>query len=368
MYRQISGLFLLFVLLGLMAGCQEKALVKEEPVSMVCRLMGESKTTNAAGTVWEGDLGVMFTHQQQIYFLAGDTMGSGIFAPNAIAYTNDHRPGACLELQWKTDSKGNPQAFFPRIDPDSTVPAGAISINNVIYVFMMDVTHWGDSESPETHARPLLIKSTDNGTTFSLVWTGEVNGKFVNIAPVISSHPHDPTRPMLYLLASGTYRKSPIYLAMTDLGTVEDKRSYRYFAGYKNGTSVWVGDQAAATPVADDVRVGELSVAWNEYLDQWLLSYFDYTPTGKGTMYFRKAPTLWGSWSEPVEVFSGTAQYGWYKKEKTSKGVVDWGGPYGGYLLQEPTDHNGKIVYFTLSLWTPYTIFLMKADLKEIFE
>jgi hypothetical protein len=368
MHRRITGLFFMLAILGMITGCQESPLVKKEPVRMVCRLMGEGKTANAAENIWEGDLGVMFTHGERVYLLAGDTMGPGIFAPNAIAYTTDRFPEDCLDFQWRTDSAGNPQAFFPRIDPDSTVPAGAISIDNIMYIFMMDVTQWGVSGSPETHARPLLIKSTDSGTTFSSVWTGKVDEKCVNIAPAISSHPHDQSRTVVYLLTSGTYRKSPIYLAMTDPDAIEDRESYRYFAGYDDGTPVWTADQEAAVPVVDGVRVGELSVAWNAYLDQWLLSYFNYTPMGKGTLHFRKAPTLWGPWSEPVEVFSGTAQYGWYKKENAKKGAVSWGGPYGGYILEELTKNNGKIVYFTLSLWTPYTIFLMEADLEEIFE
>jgi len=64
-----------------------------------------------------------------------------------------------------------------------------------------------------------------------------------------------------------------------------------------------------------------------------------------------------------VLVFSGSEKYDWYKTEQTRKGPVDWGGPYGGYLLPE----SGRIAYFTLSLWIPYSIFLMEADLQEIF-
>jgi len=334
---------------------------KQENVRMISRLMGRGKTMTKTGEVWEGDLGVMFTHKKKLYLLIGDTIGSEIFSPNTIAYTEDRNAKDGLDFTWMTKNDGSPKEFFPIIHPDSTVPAGAISVNGIIYVFMMDVTHWGDKTDPVTHARSILIKSEDDGKTFSSVWKGKVDSKFVNISPIISAHPFDPDKKALFLVASGPYRNSPIYLAFTDIDKIEKKESYLYFTGIKNNLPQWSKNINDAIPVVKGVKVGELSVQWNSYLNQWLLAYFDYTHGSR--MYFRKAPHPWGPWSDPVLVFSGSEKYDWYKTEQTRKGPVDWGGPYGGYLLPE----SGRIVYFTLSLWIPYSIFLMEADLQEIF-
>lgn len=333
----------------------------QDRVRMISRLMGRGKTMTKTGEVWEGDLGVMFTHKKKLYLLIGDTIGHGIFAPNAIAYTEDHNPEDGLDFTWMTKNDGSPKEFFPIIHPDSTVPAGAISVNGIIYVFMMDVTHWGDKTNPVTHARSILIKSEDDGRTFSSVWEGRVDSKFVNISPIVSTHPFDPDKKALFLVASGQYRNSPIYLAFTEIYKIEERNSYLYFSGFEEGMPQWSNNIVDAVPIIRGVKVGELSVQWNSYLNQWLLAYFDYHHSNN--MYFRKASHLWGPWSKPKLVFNGSKKYDWYKTEQTRKGPVDWGGPYGGYLLPE----SGRIVYFTLSLWIPYSIFLMEADLQEIF-
>ena len=49
---------------------------KQENVRMISRLMGRGKTMTKTGEVWEGDLGVMFTHKKKLYLLIGDTIGS----------------------------------------------------------------------------------------------------------------------------------------------------------------------------------------------------------------------------------------------------------------------------------------------------
>ncbi|HEC95834.1 MAG TPA: DUF4185 domain-containing protein, partial [Euryarchaeota archaeon] len=200
----------------------------QDRVRMISRLMGRGKTMTKTGEVWEGDLGVMFTHKKKLYLLIGDTIGSEIFSPNTIAYTEDRNAKDGLDFTWMTKNDGSPKEFFPIIHPDSTVPAGAISVNGIIYVFMMDVTHWGDKTDPVTHARSILIKSEDDGRTFSSVWEGRVDSKFVNISPIVSTHPFDPDKKALFLVASGQYRNSPIYLAFTEIYKIEERNSYLY--------------------------------------------------------------------------------------------------------------------------------------------
>jgi len=362
-YHPKKWILAIFILIILFSCCLFPSEPKsQDKVRMICHLMGRGKTMTKTGEVWEGDLGVMFIHDERIYLLAGDTIGSEVFAPNAIAYTEDHDPKEGLDFTWMTKNDGSPKEFFPIIQPDSTVPAGAISVNGVIYVFMMEVTHWGDKTDIVTHARSILIKSEDDGKTFSSVWEGRVDSKFVNISPIVSTHPLNQKEKAIFLVASGQYRNSPIYLAFTAIDKIEERESYLYFSGLEEDMPQWSNNIVDAVPILRGVKVGELSVQWNSYLNQWLLAYFDYHYGNN--MYFRKAPHPWGPWSEPELVFSGSEKYDWYKTEQTRKGPVNWGGPYGGYLLPESED---SIVYFTLSLWIPYSIFLMEANLQEIF-
>ena len=330
----------------------------EEEPRLIEALMGAGKTVNINGRAWTSDLGAMVFHDQKVYVLTGDTMGLGIFSPNALATTTDLDARGGLNLRWSTGLDGNPKMFFPRIEPDSTVPAGAVSLNGILYVFLMDVIHWKDIPDPDMRARSVLIKSTDNGQSFSQVWLGAEDDKFVNISPVLGSHPSLPGRQVVYLFGSGKYRNSPVYLAYAETGDLEFPGRYLYFTGLQNGAPQWTLGQDGAQPVVRGVKVGELSVAWNDYFQKYLLGFFDFGGQPYG-FYLRRAAQPWGPWPEGRLAFNGEEKPDWYQ--------AGWGGPYGGYLLRELDRDGGRTVYFTLSLWTPYNIFLMEIDLDRVF-
>lgn len=330
----------------------------DDHTSMICRLMGKAKTETIDGNIWEGDLGISFNHNQQLYILTGDTGTGDTFAPNAMAYSNDTDASDCLDFNWSTKPNGAPQNFFPFIDPDSTVPGGAISHNGTMYVFMMDVLRWDDP----VMARSLLIKSDDDGKNFSLVWKDERDSKFINISPVLAEHPSIPNQQVVYLIASGKYRESPVYLAYAEVEDIEDKSKYHYYTGLENGLPQWSNQENRAVPVVNKVKVGELSVQWNSYLNQWLLAFFDYNSKN---MYFRTADNLWGEWSGPKLVISGSVKYDWYGTRTNRLGQeIDWSKPYAPYLLPDEYNQDEK-VYYIMSLWVPYSIFLMETDLSK---
>ena len=350
------SIFLIFISFLFIFCSEEKS--QYPYVRMVDRLVGEGDTAG-----WGSDLGVIFRYNGKIYTLGGDTLYNNIFVSNIIGSTTDQNSSDGLDIVWQKKD-GGPKQFFAPIDATTIVPAGAISVNGTIYVFMMSVISWIDENHPEYSGRPALVKSTDDGDTFSLVWAGDV-GRMINIAPVISTHPENSNKEALYLIASNQYRDSEIYLAYTDLDKIEDRGSYKYYIGMDGGRPKWSDKIGEAVPIVNDVKVGELSVQWNKYLNKWLLCYFDYTPSGgNADMFFRTADNLWGPWSDAVFVYDGDYRYYWYETEETRQGPKLWGTPYGGYIL---SDTEGSKVYFTLSLWMPYSIFLMEVDLKELF-
>lgn len=348
---------------------------------IICPLMGEGKTSSLDGDVWTGDLGVMFKHQGKGYIMTGDTGGGENFAPNVLGFftnnilsayqgvglsnpglANDQQSLPCPEINWQTKTNGGPEEYFPLIEPDSTVPAGAIGLDNTIYVFMMDVTSWTE---PAT-ARSILVKSKDNGQTFDFIWKWNIDNKFVNISPIVGPDPVDPTKEVVYLVGSGKYRQSPVYLAYVEKKDIEDRTKYKYFKSLQNNIPQWSNNEAEAMPIVDNVKVGELSVQWNYYLKQWLLAFFDYNASN---LYFRAAKYPWGPWSEPKLVYSGTEVYDWYGYRVDRFGKQQtWGGAYGGYLLTGLTRQSGRLVYFVLSLWNPYNIFLLETDLAKVFK
>lgn len=343
---------------------------------MICPLMGKGKTENNVGNLWSSDLGITFIHNNQLYLMVGDVFGGDIFAPNVLAQTADQEPTDCLDLTWQIQPDAGPRYFFPKTGnmddgTKSTVPGGGISINNIIYVFLQDITHWADwNEGGDnvTHGRSILIKSVDNGKTFEEPWRWEIDNKFVNIAPILGPHPSDPAKEVVYLVGSGTYRAAPVYLAYVEKENLENRSQYKYFSGWQNQAPIWSSNESEARPIVDDVKAGEISVRWNNYLDKYLLAFFDYN--SGDSAYLRSAEKPWGPWSEPQLVYSGNQRYDWYQSYSTKSGkTAYWGTPYGFYLLPERYNKaNDQIIYWVLSLWTPYNIYLMETDLAKVFK
>ncbi len=64
----------------------------------------------------------------------------------------------------------------------------------------------------------------------------------------------------------------------------------------------------------------------------------------------RTAEDIKGPWSEPYELASGS----------------NYPQLYGSYI--HPTSATGDNLYFLMSMWRPYNVFLMKAELADMGE
>jgi len=329
-------LFLILILIGS---------ISTDPV-MIRPLSGPGITPDPSPRgYWDGDLGIPFlTKENKLLMMLGD-VNAPQRTPNAIALVSPD----LSNIQWIVDSQGEPIPFFPLL-AQSTVPGGAISLNDSQYVFMMNVIQWNNGLPGNVHASSLLGKSTSNFQFVPVNGVGfPVDSKFINIAPILSQGKNR----QLYLVASGYYRNSPIYLSKVLNNQIESMNQYRYYSG----NNTWTSNLDNAQPIVVDENVGELSVRWNNYLNKYLLMYFGWTPTGAGWLKLRSADELWGPWSEPEVIFAYDSNPDWYQP--------GWFGSYGGYLL--PVEFSeGSIVYFTLSVWVPYRSFLMQIDLKQL--
>ena len=67
-----------------------------------------------------------------------------------------------------------------------------------------------------------------------------------------------------------------------------------------------------------------------------------------GAIELREALEPWGPWSDPKTVVTRSGQYA---------------GCYGAYMHPAFFKNNGQTIYFNMSLWGPYNVFLMKATL-----
>lgn len=292
-------------------------------------------------------------------------------------------------------------------------PSGAFDYHDRLYVFYVVRIQEG---KPHLALKSILAKSTED----SRGWEGHRTPMFQRISTVsehpgvqdpahLSDDPNDlgkfmfnpvatmdqktlntsgvrsglppelqPADQVIFVFGSSfRYNRSNLYLAAfaakdADAGTAK----WFYYRGGQ-GASRWASDERLAAPLLPgDPRIGNHSVIWNPVLGQFVLMY--------GNVIARCAPAPWGPWSEPVNVFPPDGP--WAQKLVHQPGrdaltrtgmrvyrVKDnspWepeearGIPYGPYLIDKSTQNaDGSVtLYFTLSTWTPYEVFLVKTS------
>lgn len=125
---------------------------------------------------------------------------------------------------------------------------------------------------------------------------------------------------------------------------IENKTAYEYWNAF---TNQWIkGNENEATVLIED-KVGELSFIYNETHKKWIIAYFN---ADRYNITMRTAEDITGPWSEPYELANGR----------------EYAQLYGSYI--HPLSVTGDNLYFTMSMWMPYNVFLMKAELADMGE
>ncbi|WP_029904866.1 DUF4185 domain-containing protein [Prevotella sp. 10(H)] len=297
------------------------------------------------------DLGIVWEMEKGKYgIFMGDTYGKG-FIPdqddpatfgdnwrcNVLAFSkdNDLRDGITIDAM-SVDEKGYAQELIPGGKDKSgngdwtSIPTAAIRANNIDYVHYFNMKNWTGWVTNYSG----LYKSTDNGQTWSecpdVYFTSDSNfgqaGYFKKDGYV-------------YMVGTETGRKSNPRLVRFKEKDIEKQYLYEYWNKDKNK---WIrGDESEATNLFEDT-VGELSIAYNTKYKCWIMAYF----CGKRyEISLRCATELTGEWSEPLTLATGR-QYSQL---------------YGSFI--HPASLDGDELYFLMSMWRPYNIFLMKAEL-----
>ncbi len=185
--------------------------------------------------------------------------------------------------------------------------------------------------------------------------------------------------------SSWNYNRSNLYLAAFNPTDVEaDTSKWFYYSGQMGGTNSWSSDEKVAAPLlAGTPNVGNHSVVWNAALHRFILMYGILM---NGRVVAQVSATPWGPWSAPTVVFG--PQSDWAAKLIHHPGqdpivrnvipvhgpagrVLDvsedtMGVPYGPNLIDKSTTNSdGSVtVYFTMSTWNPYEVFLVSTTFK----
>ena len=364
----------LFLILVLTSSCiwltgVSAASVVNQPSAQptfVCNLMdGRAAAVGIRGA----DLGVSIVDGSILWLVFGDTTGPPGGPPGnqpvvgSSSVIESKLPFDCSSYTWLTSGGKFYQPLLSARkagNDESTVPAGGITVNHEIYIYSMRVNHWGVSDTDPTHARGVLFKQIQGLFTEVVSW--RTDQLFVNAAPLEGELSNGARA--IFIVTSAHYRHSPIYLSYVLPENIGKPASYHYLTGYdRNGSPVWASDMTEAKPIPglENVWAGELSFLYDVPLRTYLLMFVDYN---------EKVPAL--------DLYSSRTPYGpFYGPEKLypcGYGPADrpkwleraWGGCYGGYMLPDSFGPDGHDLYFTFSLWNPYTTVLMRTQISSL--
>ena len=90
---------------------------------------------------------------------------------------------------------------------------------------------------------------------------------------------------------------------------------------------------------------------FDQYLDRYIMAYRN---EDNWDIELRDAPSPWGPWSNPVLLADHT---------RFSDNVFE--SIYGSFLTPKYTADHGRIIYFNMSKWNGYNVWLERATLNR---
>jgi hypothetical protein len=270
-------------------------------------------------------------------------------------------------------------------------PAGAFWLQSVAAKSTQSPTLWSDANPPaftklytvSTHPKvddPVNPPAIEND-----------GGKFMGVQAVVMTAarladlrltrflpPELQTTDVVFLWGCGwNALKSDLYLAAFAAGDIEAGPS-KWF--YYAGSNRWSASEREAIGLLGTDNVSQQSVTWNAALERFVMMR---GATGRQVAQFATAP--WGPWSTPITLIGAGDQ--WITKlihrpgvDQIVDGLVpiynrdgtltpreeERGAPYSPNVLDIVTQNpDGSVtLYYTLSTWSPYQVFLMSSTFR----
>jgi hypothetical protein len=367
---------------------------------------GQTLTRYGVGGV---DLGYSFEGDGKVLFLFGDTIGTeGRNGSDAIGFTDDDNPDDGVALRFFTAADGKYLPFRPRDAGGKEqrlmgfeVPVAGIRLGGETFVAYKD-DHSGDEsgskdddadEREPTDVTRLARFDEKSGEATTLrELSRQPKGRFQKI----SLHLPEPAGgdaaglpsggPWILMHGSARHGASHVYLAVVPTATFATCSGLRYFTGLEGSAPRWSEREADAAPVfydgAGTGSVREVSVTWAAPIARWLALY-DARGEGRRRVILRHAPAPWGPWSEPITVFDPKeAGFGVFIHDPSRARDDGQAGPmigknkdhpegtrgtvYAPFVVERWTRAGGGVLtfYFTMSLWNPYVVVLMKTEMN----
>ena len=331
----------------------QKGRVKVEKVAMVTGEESENKTKSRFN-VWGTDLGSMVEMNGKVYMFCGDTFSdekSNDWRSNVLFVIEDDDPSDGLTITGAiTDKWGRAKELIRSRKRDyeqmTCIPTNIFAVNDTLYCMYMSVTHWNEKGGSWVCDYAGLTRSTDEGQTWDklskVTWPGDSN--FIQTANYRLGD-------TMYFWGIPSGRFGGVALMKVDVDKLEDLNAYSYLTGLdENGQPEWVQGNEGIAQAEVIIRdpVGEISVTYNEYLGNFVMTYLN---ESLGAVVMREGVTPWGPWGKEFLLAQGS----------------QYPSLYGGYMCDKYMEDGGKTFYFAMSQFFPvYNILWMKAELPEV--
>lgn len=313
------------------------------PTEQIAMLTGPKPSLNNTWEQWEvygTDLGSTFMYNDEMYIVFGDTFSqyNQDWRSNVIAVTTDDDPSDGITFdRMITDREGHAKELLPskKVDFDemTVIPTYGIAVGDRLFLHYMSVSHWGPPGRWDL-GHSGWAYSDDAGETWTkdehATWPGDSN--FGQVA--LEEHEGH-----VYIWGIPGGRYGGVRLARSAPESLLDIGSYTYW-----NSDGWNADAEAAAEVIPP-NVGELSVRWNSFYDRWIMMYLN-DPEGK--IELRVAEKITGPWSEPYIAARASEYPSLYA-------------PY-----QFPKWNDSADIYFNMSLFGPYQVFLLKTQIPDL--
>lgn len=298
------------------------------------------------------DLGIMWESAPgEIAVAFGDTVGQGFHPPggmggdwrsNVLAFSTDRdlTDGMTYD-RMVTDGRCHAAEVLASRKLDNvevtTIPTSGFALGDRQYMSYMSIRTWYSLPGTFFTNYGGIAYSDDHGQT----WTKDPHARWDNIFGLANFQvgtmvPHGD---YVYLFGTPNTRLGSVGLARVPKDQLLNTTAYQY---WQDGNWTPVGGAAAATPIID-APAGELSVRFDTDRNVWQISYLD---TTQAAIVVREANSPQGEWSSGSPTVT----------------VGDYPELYGGFL--HPWS-SGSELYFNISTWNDYNVYLVRATLSE---
>ncbi|MGN2635110.1 DUF4185 domain-containing protein [Nocardia takedensis] len=310
---------------------------------------GSPNRTDMRWQVDGTDLGLMWeTEPGKVAVVFGDTFGKGWtyggfggpdWRSNVLGFSTDTDLADGLTLDTMVqDSRCHAAEFLASRKiknwENTVIPTSGFALDGRQYLSYMSINHWGRIPGTWSTNYGGIAWSDDGGHT----WTKDQHARWDNFFGLgrFQVSTMVPQGDYVYMFGTPQGRLGVTGLARVPKHQVLNKSAYQYWV---DGT--WApAAENQASPLFFGVA-SELSVRYDQVAGRWQMVYLD---SLRGAIVLREATSPQGVWSEPVPLMA----------------TENYPKAYGGFIhpWSTPTD-----LYFTMSSWDTYNVFLMRTRL-----